>query len=117
MTNINEIIVNAVSPIISEVHEGIYTGAADEYVNFTYYAMGGNYADSAAGAEIYSVSVGYFARVGRNVTAKRTAIRRALYAAGFTYPSEMNAAGDEDGDGWQHYVFECEYVGEALSHG
>lgn len=54
--------------------------------------------------ELFSISVHLFAPTGEDTIEKRRAIKKALAAAGTTWPSYTNAS-DKEG---QHHVFECQ---------
>ncbi len=74
------------------------------YYTFACSSFGDDYGDDEPGHERWLVSVHLFAPPGENVIRRARKTKRALFAAGFTWP-EMVDASDQDG---QHYVFECE---------
>jgi len=79
-------------------------GADDTYIVFNYNSIPVDYGDDAPGHEVYSVQVHLFCPSGVNSLPMRRQIKKALLAAGFTWPAYINAS-DKDG---QHHVFECQ---------
>ena len=86
------------------VENAVYHGKAKRYYTFNYSTVGDDFADDAPGHERYLVQAHFFAPLDENVTARVKATKKALFAAGFTWPETFNAS---DGDG-RHIVFECE---------
>lgn len=77
--------------------------------NKTYFAfhdtvIPADYGDDTPQHERHLVQVHFFCPLNVNITTMKTSIRRALYAAGFSWASVTDAS---DGDG-RHIVFECE---------
>lgn len=101
----NAILKAALSPI-APVEADTYEGKKDEYITFGYNSIPADFGDDEAGAERLLVTVHLYAPAGRNVLAKRRAIKAALVAAGATFPSYENLS-DKNG---QNHVFECEIV-------
>ncbi len=73
------------------------------YYTFSCDSMGDDFGDDGPGAEVWLVQVHLFAPLGENCIRRARETKRALFAAGFTWP-DMTDATDTDG---QHYVFEC----------
>ena len=67
-------------------------------------SFGDAYGDDEPGWERWLAQVHLFAPPADNCIRRAAQTKRALFAAGFTWPSMVDAS-DEDG---QHYVFECE---------
>lgn len=74
------------------------------YYTFACQSFGDAYGDDEPGWERWLAQVHLFAPVADNCIRRAAQTKRALFAAGFTWPSMVDAS-DEDG---QHYVFECE---------
>ena len=92
------------------VEKSVLYAAAGErparYYTFSCDSMGDDFGDDGPGAEVWLVQVHLFAPLGENCIRRARETKRALFAAGFTWP-DMTDATDTDG---QHYVFECETV-------
>lgn len=80
-------------------------GAARYYV-FSCNSLGDDFGDDGPGCERWLVSVHLFAPLWENCVRRVRETKRALFAAGFTWPRCTDAS-DENG---QHYIFECEIV-------
>lgn len=114
METINERIINAVTPIVPvcvpDEFKATVGEDVSEYCTFNYTEIPDSFGDNAPEAIRYLVSVHFCAMAdgttgqAHNTLATRKALRQALFAAGFTYPSVENASDDTD----QHFVFECE---------
>jgi len=86
------------------VANAVYYGEAKRYYVFNYSTMGAGYADDEPTCERYMIQVHLFAPLSENITKRVKETKKALNAAGFTWPSTENAS-DEDS---RHIVFECE---------
>ena len=86
------------------VFPDVYVGSAREYVVYNYSIIPAVYAESAPHAARYLVQVHYYSPREKNPTAAILAIDRALFNAGFTWPSVTDAS---DAEG-QHHVLQCE---------
>ena len=84
----------------------VYKGKAVEYIVWNYSAIPSVWAESAPHAYRYLVQVHLYCPIGKNPTETILAIDRAVFNAGFTWPS-LTDASDEEG---QHWVLECEYA-------
>lgn len=101
--SINSTLKAALDPI-APAQADTYEGRAGTYITFGYSSIPADYGDDEPEHEIFLVSVHLFAPTGENTISKRRAIKKALAAAGMTWPSYTNAS-DKEG---QHHVFECE---------
>lgn len=100
----------AVTPIVPELAENVYTGGADEYCTWNASEIPQAFGDGMAHRIKYLVQVHWFLPKERRPYAKKQALRRALMGTpGFTAPTIVPGG---DGDG-QHYVFEFEALGGA----
>lgn len=97
-------IVAALEPFGFDVENGVSFSKDKTYFAFTYSTIPADYADDAPCHERYLVSVHFFCSLSLNVTALKKGARKALFAAGFTWPSIADAS-DENG---RHLIFECE---------
>lgn len=84
--------------------QGTYTGEETTYFVFNGVTIPGDFSDDAPQHVRVRVQLHLFAPVTRNTTQLRRAVRRALFAAGFTYPEEVDASDERE----QHIAFECE---------
>ena len=106
MKNVDNALMDALTPVLSAVYPNVYTGTATEYIVTNYTTIPSVYAERLPAAARYLVQVHYYLPTGVNPNAKKLAIQSALSNAGFTYPS-ITPAHEKEG---QHWVFECEYV-------
>lgn len=74
------------------------------YYTFLCESFGDDYGDDEPGCERWLVDVHLFAPLGASCLEQVRATKRALFAAGFTWPRCTDAT-DQD---VQHYVFACE---------
>lgn len=90
----------AVAPVEADTYED----KKATYITIGYNSRPDDFGDDEPDHEVFSISVHLFAPTGENTIAKRRAIKKALAAAGTTWPVYTNAS-DKDG---QHHVFECQ---------
>lgn len=105
MQSLNERLMDALMPVLPTM-PGTYTGSHDTYLAFNYDTTGMEYGDNQPAVERALIQVHLVAPMTANTVETRKAVKRALFAAGFGWPS-MTDASDKLG---QHYVFECESV-------
>lgn len=88
------------------VEKSVLYAAAGErparYYTFSCDSLGDDFGDDEPGAEVWLVQVHLFAPLWENCVGRVRETKRALFAAGFTWPDVTDAT-DTDG---QHYVFE-----------
>ena len=99
-------------PVEKSVLSGGSRSRPLRYYTFSCTSFGDDYGDDAPGHERWLVSVHFFAPLGENCVQRARETKRALFAAGFTWPEFVDAT-DQDG---QHLVFECE-TADAASEG
>ena len=102
---VNTRIISALEDV-APVEPDIYTGDSLDFITFNFDIIPQDFRDNAPLRELYLVQVHYFCPGGAPSLSQRSAIKRRLFARGFTHPREINAT-DEEG---QHFVFECERV-------
>lgn len=95
---------DALLPLGLPVENSVYQGTAKSYFVFNYQSLGADFGDDGPAHERFLVQVHLFAPLGENVTGRVREAKRALCAAGFTWPEVTNA---DDADG-RHRVLECE---------
>lgn len=105
--SVNSLLKAALEPV-APVEADTYEDTTATYITFGYDSIPADHGDDEAGHEIFLISVHLFAPTGENTLAKRRAIKKALAAAGTTWPEYTNAS-DKDG---QHHVFECQLARE-----
>lgn len=103
----------ALAPMGIPVSPNLYKGSALEYITTNYNVLPEVFADRAPNAARYLVQVHYLLPTGKNPNPMIGDISNALWYAGFTWPSVVNASDDEG----QHYVFECEYADGGSRYG
>jgi len=108
--SVNSIVKNAVKDIAT-IRAGHYIpkDPKEVYIVFNYDSEPADHADDEPQHEIFYLQVHLFCPAGFNSLAKRRAIKKALFASGFTFPHYIDAA---DADG-QHHVFECQITAPA----
>ena len=99
--NVNALLVDTLDSLLPTA-DGVYKGAATEYIVFNYTELPADFADDDAAHYRYLVQVHLYAPLEKNTRAYRRVV-----AAGFTRPT-VTPASDEHG---QHYAFECEIAG------
>ena len=109
MSTVNQRIRGAVLPHVSVCVHGTYKpgateAAAEIYCEFNYSESPELFGDDAPGAMRYLCQVHLYAPASVDTVQLRKDLRRAIHAAGFTYPNVEDAS-DEDG---QHFVCELE---------
>lgn len=104
--SINEVLRNAILPLVPVCEPVEYDGEEAQYCTFLYDDEPSIFADGKPDAMVHLVILNWYLPVGANPIKKKRQICRALFAAGFTYPRITNASDS----GGQHFVFECEYV-------
>lgn len=101
-------IVDALRPFGDPVEKSLLYAASNKrprrYYTFTVQSFGDAYGDDEPGCERWLVQVHLFAPLAENCIRRAAQTKKALFEAGFTWPSMVDAT-DQDG---QHYVFECE---------
>lgn len=101
-------IVAALSPFGDPVEKSLLYAAANKrprrYYTFIVQSFGDAYGDDEPGCERWLAQVHLFAPLAENCILRAAQTKKALFEAGFTWPSMVDAT-DQDG---QHYVFECE---------
>jgi hypothetical protein len=92
------------------VHQISYDGTATTYFVMNMDGIPDNFADDAPQHDRWLVQLHLFAPFTLNTTTIRRQIRNALHAAGYTYPSQVDASENaRAADGTeQHIVFEFE---------
>lgn len=101
----------ALSPLGDPVWSGTKESETDttdtgRYYTFTIITLGAGFADNEPQAERSLVTVNFFCPLTFKFEPRREATKKALFNAGFTWPSTTDAS-DDDG---RHIVFECEAI-------
>lgn len=102
----NEILIQALSPVGLPVYPDTYTGQDAEYLVFNFDATPILFGDGKPVYLQYLIQVHLFAPHRMDEIAHRESVVNSLFVADFTYPAEENAS-DEEG---QHFVYECKYL-------
>lgn len=115
---VEERIVAALAPFGDPVEKSLLYAAAQDlpprYYTFSCSSFGADFGDDEPGHERWLVTVHYFAPLyNEDVPGRVKKTKRALYRAGFTWPSTVDAS-DQEG---QHVVFECEIAEEVEPDG
>ena len=83
--SVNSLIKAALDPV-APVEADTYEDTAATYITFGYVSSPADFGDDEPDHEIFSISVHLFAPTGEDTIAKRRAIKKALAAAGTTWP-------------------------------
>lgn len=102
--SVDEKIVGALATFGYDVANNVSYSKNKTYFAFNYTVIPSDFADDAPQHERYLVQVHFFCPLNVNITSFKKSARKALCAAGFTWPSITDAS-DENG---RHIVFECE---------
>ncbi len=110
--NVEEKIVAALAPFGDPVEKSLLYAAANDlppqYYTFSCSSSGADFGDDEPGCERWLVNVHFFAPLRGNISRRVKQTKKALFQAGFTWPSTVDA-GDQEG---QHIVFVCEIAEE-----
>lgn len=108
MQTLDDLILDAVTPIVKPCVPNLYTGEAAEYCTYNYDELSAGFGDNRAHAMRALVQVHYLSPLRANTAATRRRLWAALADVdAFTAPDITNAS-DQTG---QHYVFEFEALG------
>lgn len=112
--SVSEVLQAALETVYGDnVFPDVYVGTAEEYVVWNYSIIPEIWADSTPHAARYLVQVHLYSPREKNPAEAILELDRALWAAGFTWPSVTNAS-DEEG---QHHVLQCEYCDGGGAYG
>ena len=92
---ISERIIKAIKPIVPICVPNLYKGKALEYTTFTYSEFPDLHADGVPGAIRYLCILTYVCASKKNVISTRQKLKRAILAAGGTYPMAENISDDK----------------------
>lgn len=108
---VNEKIKNALEAFGLPVTTDFYGKGLDEYFTFNY--ADDRVADFGDDSPLHVVAymqIHYFSPMGKDYLCMKKQVRKALFDAGFTYPSVTDATIVENGI--RHLIFECEIENE-----
>lgn len=111
MKTLDDLILDAVTPVVKPCVQDLYTGEAVEYCTFNYNELAAAFGDNRAHAMRALVQLHYFAPLKTNTVPTRRALWAAIAAAEDFSPALIENATDHTG---QHYVFEFDAVGRWL---
>lgn len=104
---VNEIIIKALEPFGIPVKPDFYNGPEPKYFTFNYADdRGADYGDNMPLSAVVYMQIHYFCPMTEDYLYAKKKIRKALFNAGFTYPSVTDATIAEDEI--RHLVFECD---------
>ncbi len=91
-------------------YDGSLDDSKDKYFVYNYSTMPVFFADDEPPFEQYSIQLHFFCPFGVNTIAIRRKVKKAIYNAGFSFPSEEiisgNSRSSAPADEGQHYCFE-----------
>ena len=82
-----------------------YSGTSPRYAVYDAPTVPICFGNQAPYLERYLVTVHYYCPAGENTLSLQRRLKRALFEAGFTWPSVTTGGSEAD---YQHLVFECE---------
>lgn len=103
-----ESVLKAALTPIAPTEADVYEGKSAVYITFNFDTIPDNFGDDEPEHERLLIQVHLYARAGYDTIRTRREIKKALAAAGTTWPRHINAS-DKNG---QHHVFECEAIQE-----
>lgn len=108
--NIAEEIKSLLDPIGLPVAQTSYTGKADTYIVFNFQIIPSLFADDRPQYNRYLIQVHLYAPITQSTTALEREIVERLFAAGYTWPSRMDASDEERSStgAARHIVLETE---------
>lgn len=95
-------IIAAIKGFGDPIENSVYHGDAEQYYVFNYFTLPRTFGDNEPEHEEYFIQLHLFAPLGKNILARKRETKRAIVAAGFTYPSTTDASDAEA----RHIVFE-----------
>lgn len=109
--NVNEVIIQAVTPIVPVCVPDLYRPdageeAAEVYCVFNYTESPGVFGDDEPQAVNYATQLHLYLPTGRTPIQLKRRLRRAMLDAGFIVGDFTNASDEEA----QHYVLECRWM-------
>lgn len=110
---VDECLMATLAPFGVDIDNSVGFSKHDRYFTFNYNTLPAAFADNAPHYERYLVQVHFFAPLNENVSRQKQQVKKALFDAGFTWPSTEDAS-DENG---RHIVFECEIAEEVAGNG
>ena len=84
----------------------VYGGSATTFLTYNMNSVPTNFADDAPQHDRWLIQLHLFAQPTTDTTTLRNQIKAALFAAGFTYPSQVDATAPDDPE--RHVVFDFE---------
>lgn len=102
---VNQILIDALSPLGIPVTPDFNGGGAKEYITFNCVDdSGAVFGDDAPILDVALMQIHYFLPLNKDYLGTRKKIRRRLFEAGFTFP-EVEELTEETK---RHIIFECE---------
>jgi len=109
--NVNQLIINTLSPLDIPIEPDVYTGDSDKWITFNYADdRGGLFADDGPTCDIVSMQIHLFTPLDFDYLNLKETIRSLLYIAGFSYAKISTIY--EDDTKLRHTIFECEKESE-----
>ena len=109
--NVNEVIIQAVTPIVPVCVPDIYRPDAGEkpaevYCEFNYTESPDVFGDDEPQAILYLIQLHLYLPLGQTPIRMKRQLRRAMLDAGFIVGDFINASDEEA----QHYALECRWM-------
>lgn len=107
LESIEKRLTDALTPLGWEIAVTVYRGSADRYIVIRHSDHPASHGDDRPGALRVLVYADIYCPLDFNPVATVNAVKRALFAAGCTYPTTEDASDDD----CRHIVLECEAIG------
>lgn len=110
--NVNSLVINALSPLVSDVEPDNYKGDATTYITFNYSDdRAVEFADDIPIMDMAYLQIHLFCPEKFNFQTLKKQIRSRLFGAGFSYPQISSFYEDESKT--NHIIFECSIEGQS----
>jgi hypothetical protein len=107
LESIEKRLTDALTPLGWDIANAVYKGSFDRYLIIRHSDHPASHGDDRPGALRILVYVDIYCPLDFNPVQTVNAVKRALFAAGCTYPTTEDASDDD----CRHIVLECEAIG------
>lgn len=110
--NVNKLIIDTLTPLVTDVVPTKYNGTATTYITFNYEDdRAVEFADDTPITDVAYLQIHLWCPRTYNFYSKKAQIRKALFKAGFSYPQITTLY--EDDTEINHIIFQCEIEGQS----
>ena len=108
MENVDTTLKNVLTPFKLPLARDVYQGEEKKYIVYNYSTVPMDFGDDEPERERYLIQVHIYATLKENINALVRAMKKALFAADFSFPESIPASTANE----QHIVLETEAVVE-----